>query len=86
MFVEVLRIMLLASLSACLDEFENAMEQPQYKAAGTILNPVFLAKVSTETGDTDHRKPRWRRTLRSQSRSDSTCAFRGIGIFALHKT
>ena len=45
MLVEVLRIMLLHSSSDCLDVFENAMEQPQYKAGGTILNRVFLARV-----------------------------------------
>ena len=47
MLVEVLRIMLLDSLRDCLDEFENAIEQPQSKAGGTILNPVFLAEVPT---------------------------------------
>ena len=90
MSVEVSRIILLASLGACLDEFENAMERHQYKAGGTILNPVFPCEGLNRDGDTDHRKPRWRRTLRSHSRPDSTSAFRGIGmplvVFALHKT
>ena len=47
MLVEVLRFMLLDSLRDCLDEFENAIEQPQSKAGETTLNPVFLAKVPT---------------------------------------
>ena len=62
MLVEVLRFMLLDSLRDCLDEFENAIEQPQSKVGGTILNPVFLAKVPTgiEIQTTFALHKRWR--------------------------
>ena len=62
MLVEVLRIMLLDSLRDCLDELENAIEQPQSKAGGTILNQVFLAEVPTgmEIQTTFALHKRWR--------------------------